>query len=183
MKKTLFVFMVALMAFTMASAQGAQQRERHGHGPGMNAEKMIEQRVNMLDKELSLSPEQKAAIATIYNDEHEAMRAEMQQKRADMKGAPEKPNQEAKQAHHEAMKAHQEAVDTKVAQVLNPEQRAKFEQMKLQRGNDAHKGRHGGKRGPRGEKQAKNECCKPSADQTAKDCASNCCKQSKAKAQ
>ena len=72
--------MVALLAVASVCAQPQGRGHRHG---SMNPGQMIERRVAMLDKELSLTPDQKTAIAAIYTEQAEKMKAKMEQKRAD----------------------------------------------------------------------------------------------------
>ena len=146
MKKTIFVIMMALLAVAGMNAQ-PQGRGHHGPRGGMNPEKMIEHRIAMLDKQLQLTPDQKSAIASIYGEQAEQAKAEMQQ----MQDKKVQPKPEEMKARKEQMKARQAEVDAKVAAVLTADQKAKYEQMvadREQRGNKArhHDGqRHAGK--------------------------------------
>ena len=127
MKKTIFVIMMALLAVAGMNAQPQGRGPRPGN---MNPETMIEHRIAMLDKQLQLTPEQKTAIAAIYTEQAEQMKAQMQQK-FDKK---EQPKPEEMKAHHEQMKASQAEVDAKVAAVLTAEQKEKYEQLQAERG-------------------------------------------------
>ena len=167
MKKTFFAIMVALLAVAGMNAQ-PQGRGHHGQ---MNPAQMVERRIAMLDKELTLTPDQKTAIKAIYTEQAEAMKAEMEQMRADKQHVAQ-PKAEDMKARREAMKARQDEADNKVAALLTAEQKTKFEQL---RARQAERGmRHHGKRGPRHEDgkapQASGDCCKQS------EAKADCCK-------
>lgn len=171
MKKTFFAIMVALLAVASVCAQPQGRGHRHG---SMNPGQMIERRVAMLDKELSLTPDQKTAIAAIYTEQAEKMKAKMEQKRAD-KDNQVQPKPEDMKARREAMKAEQDEVDNKVAQLLTAEQKAKFEQVKAKRAERGHDNKGMRHRGPKHEDgkapsfkgkadcDKKAECCKDNA--------------------
>ena len=127
--------MMALLAVAGMSAQPQGRGPRPGD---MNPEKMIEHRIAMLDKQLQLTPDQKKAIAAIYTEQAEQMKAQMQQKR-DCK---EQPKPEEMKAHHEQMKAGQAEVDAKVAAVLTAEQKEKYEQLQAEHEKRGPRGRH-----------------------------------------
>ena len=178
MKKTFFAIMIALLTVATMSAQ--PQDHQRGDKHGMNPEKMIEHRVNQLDKALSLTPEQKTAIVAIYTEQHQMMRDEMQQMR-EAKQDKGRPNAEQMQARREAIKANQEATDAKVAALLTDEQKTKFEQIKAKRGERAPRGRHGGPGHHKMHKddkapEAKADCCKGEAKAEKGECQNDCCK-------
>ena len=62
MKKIVLVLTVALLGTIVMNAQPPRR-------PDMNPEQMVEKRVEHLDKALSLTEEQKTAIADIYTQE------------------------------------------------------------------------------------------------------------------
>ena len=178
MKKTFFAMIIALLAVATMSAQ--PQGRQHHPKDGMNPEKMIEHRVAMLDKALSLTPDQKTAITALYTEQSQKMRAEMQQMRADKQGK-EQPKPEDMQARREAMKAEQEAVDAKVAALLTDEQKVKFEEIKAKQNERGPRNRDGGpshhkmKRDGKAP-QAKQDCCKGEAKAEKAECQNDCCK-------
>ena len=96
-----------------------------GRGPGGRGMMTPEQRIEMLDKAVTLTAEQKTKIAAIYKDSAEKMKAL----------APE----DGREKRMEMMKATQDAVRA----TLTAEQQAKFDAM-------PRPGR-GGPGGPRGE--------------------------------
>lgn len=178
MKKTFLAMIIALLAVATMSAQ-PQGRQHHAKG-GMNPEKMIEHRVAMLDKALSLTPDQKMAIAALYTEQSQKMRAEMQQMRAEKQGK-EKPKPEDMQARREAMKAEQQAVDAKVEALLTDEQKTKFEEIRANHNERGPRGRHGGhdrhKMKTDGKApEAKQDCCKGEAKADKAECQKDCCK-------
>ena len=135
MKKTIFVIMMVLLAVAGMNAQPQGRGPRPG---GMNPEKMIEHRIAMLDKQLQLTPDQKTAIAAIYNEQAEQMKAEMQQ----MHDKNVQPKPEEMKGHHEQMQARQAEVDAKVAAVLTAEQKEKYEQLQAEHEKRGPRGRH-----------------------------------------
>lgn len=155
--------MIALVAFATVGAQN-MQRERRGHGQRMDPQKMIEHRVNILDKELALTADQKAAITAIYTAEVEARKAQMP--KMDKSEKPAKPDREAMKTRHEQMKAQQAEVDQKVVALLNAEQKAKYEQIKAKRDKMGPRGGRGHGPSPEGDKKAekKSAKCNESAD-------------------
>lgn len=162
MKRLFLMMLVAVLAMATVNAQ---TQERNGHRKGhLSPTQMIEKRIAMLDKELSLTPDQKTAIAAIYAEQAQQMKAEMEQMRAN-KDQQVQPKPEDMKARREAMKARQDEVDAKVAAQLTAEQKVKFEQIKANMG----------KRGPRHHKrgdgkapEGKQDCCNDKMLQ--KDC-------------
>ena len=158
MKKIVMMLAVLMMSSAAMMAQ-PPRGGHHGRGP-MNPEKMVEQRVDRLDKALSLTTEQKTAITTILQEEQGQMKAQF-----DGKAKGERPSQEEMQAHQEAMKAQRAATDAKIKQVLTPDQQAKYDELQAQgpRGNkDFKKGKPGKKHDKRGKgdkKKDAKDCC------------------------
>ena len=128
------------MVLLAVAGMNAQPQGRGPRGPqGMDPGKMIEHRVAMLDKQLQLTPDQKKAIAAIYTEQADQMKAQMQQKRDNK----EQPKPEEMKARHEEMRAHQAEVDAKVAAVLTAEQKEKYEQLQAEHEKRGPRGHHG----------------------------------------
>ena len=139
MKKIVLALTVALMGTIVMNAQPPRRQD-------MTPEQMVEKRVERLDKQLSLTAEQKAALTSIFTEEM----ATMQQDRQVKKEKDEKLDETAMKARRDQMKARHEATDAKVEAVLTPEQASKYAQIKQEaakRWHDkGHKGpRYGGK--------------------------------------
>ena len=126
------MMIVALMGTMMTNAQPPRRHD-------MDPQRMVEQRVERLDKALGLTSEQKAEITKLYTLEMESMSKEMPA-RGDRS---EKPDEAVMKAHHEKMKAQREATDSKIASLLTPEQAAKFAQLKEHKGKRGHGKQHG----------------------------------------
>ena len=149
MKKIVLALTVALLGTIVMNAQPPRRHD-------MSPEQMVEKRVERLDRALSLTAEQKAAITKIYSDDMQAKAKERPAKKERVA----KPDEETMKANREQFKAHREAVNAQIEAVLTPEQAAKFTEIKK------HEGRHG--RGHRGPKDAvmrnhagdhKGSCC------------------------
>ena len=163
MKKIVMTLMVALMATAMMNAQG--HRQHGGQREMRSPEKMIEMRVERLDKALNLTAEQKRAITDLYKQEFEARKAQRDMTKDDKK---ERPSKEQMEARREQMKAQRDATDAQVEKLLTSEQQAKFAQFKQQeakhmKGGHGHK-HHGPKGGQDGgccgkDKKADGGCC------------------------
>lgn len=165
MKKIVLALTVALLGTLVLNAQPARRQQ-------MTPEQRIEQRVNHLESELSLTKEQRAAITEILTEEAKTM----QKDRPAIPANGEKPDEAAMKAHHEQMKAQQEATNAKIAKVLTPEQVKKFGQMERHGKRGHGPGRpHGEKKAqPMDGKQMKGQCCKE-----GKEMKEDCCKQAK----
>lgn len=138
MKKIVFALTIALMGTIVMNAQPPRR-------PHMDPERMVAMQVERLDKDLSLTDEQKAEITKIYTEEMESMHKD---KPAKMEEG-STPDRDEMKANFEKMKAQREAVDAKVQAVLTPEQQAKYAEMKAKEGDrrghhDFHKKPHGG---------------------------------------
>ena len=136
MKKIVLVLFVALMGTIVTNAQPPKRQGAHrGHS--------VEQRVDRLEKALSLTAEQKAEITKIYSQEMEAMSKD---RPANVEPGKE-PDQAAMKAHHEKMQAQREATDAKIAALLTPEQATKFAELKQSKGQRHHGPKHEGRKG------------------------------------
>ncbi len=135
MKKIVLVLTVALLGTIVMNAQPPRR-------PDMNPGQMVEKRVELLDKALSLSEAQKAEIAKIYSEELESMGKDRPAK----KDMTEKPDEATMKAKREQMRAHREATEAKIEAVLTPEQATKFAELKKQEGKRG-RGHHDGRRG------------------------------------
>ncbi len=150
MKKIVLMLVVALMGTLVTNAQPPRRHD-------MDPQRMVEQRVERLDKALSLSAEQKAEITKIYSEEMEAMKKD----RAARKDKGEKPDESIMQTKRQQMQAQREATDAKVESLLTPEQAAKFAQMKKKQGHQGHGNRHDGRQdGKRAPRHDGGCCCK-----------------------
>lgn len=136
MKKIVLVLMIALMGTVVTNAQPPK---RHGMDRGHG----VEQRVEQLEKALSLTAEQKAEITKIYTQEMEAMG---KNKPARLENGQE-PDRAAMEAMRGRMQAQRDATDAKIEALLTPEQAAKYAEMKAQRGKRDHGPKHKGARG------------------------------------
>ncbi|MBR1552287.1 MAG: hypothetical protein IJ632_08235 [Muribaculaceae bacterium] len=157
MKKIVLTLMVALMATAMMNAQG--HRHHGGQREMRSPEKMIEMRVERLDKALNLTAEQKRAITDLYKQEFEARKAQGEMNKDSKKERPSK----------EQMKAQRDATDAQVEKLLTGEQQAKFAQFKQEEAKHMKGGHgpkhHGAKGGQDGgccakDKKADGDCCK-----------------------
>lgn len=141
--------MMMLVALVAAFAMQAQDQPRHHgrHGHDMNPEKAIEMRVERLDKELGLTPEQKTAITAIFTRQAEQMKA----KREQMSQNGERPSREQ-------VRAQAQQLDAEVEAVLTAEQKAKYATLKQQHEQRGHKDDRKG--APKGKDGCKGGCCK-----------------------
>ena len=152
MKKIVLALAVALMGTIVMNAQPP-------HRPGMDKGQMLEKRVERLEKELNLTPEQKAEILRIYTEEMETM-----QQAAPSRGQGFEPGDEdAMKARHEQMQKQRQETNARIEALLTPEQAEKFAQIKDRDGRRGHRpgmghpGRHDGER-PHGSKGQKPDC-------------------------
>ena len=152
MKKIVLALIVALMGTIVMNAQPPRR-------PDMNPEQMVEKRIERLDRELSLTAEQKAEITKIYTEEFKA-RSKDKPDMSAMKERGEKPDEAMMKARQEQMKAERDAVNAKIEALLTPEQAAKFAQMKQHEGKrGGFGGHHGPKGGPRDGNHKGCGCC------------------------
>lgn len=160
MKKIVLVLLVALMGTTMMTAQPPR-------GAGM-----VRDRVAHLEKELSLTKEQKAQITQILKDGMSQMEVDRPQLKEG-----EKPDQADMASFRERFMKQQAEMNAQIEKVLTPEQLTKFQQLKKEeqsnegpRGGRGPKDRHHGKR-PHGDRHQMapkdGDCCKAGNN---KDC-------------
>ncbi len=115
-----------------AAAQGDAQGPASGGRGGMNSERRLE----MMQRQLNLTPDQTTAIKAIFDDE----RAKMEAERAS--GASLSP--EDRRAKMMAMR---EEENTKIEAVLTPDQKTKYEAMQA-RMRERMQNRQGGDGAP-----------------------------------
>ena len=128
MKKIVLVLLVALMGTTMMNAQPPR-------GAGM-----VQDRVGQLEKELSLTKEQKAQIAEILKEGMSQMKID----RPQMKEG-EKPSEADKASFRERFQQQQAAMDAQIEKVLTPEQFEKYNRLKKEEGQHERPKGHGPK--------------------------------------
>ena len=151
MKKTFILMATALiMALAMQAQDVNASRHHRGHGPAgdMDPQKMVEMRVKHLDKELSLTSDQKDAITRIYTEEANEMKEMMAKHVKDEKGT--KPDKSAMDAERKVMQERRQATDAKVEALLNADQKARFAQIKERKPRH-----HGDRKKERAEKNGK----------------------------
>ena len=153
MKKTLLTMLVALCVAITMQAQDA--RFHRGGRHNMDPMKGVEMRVNQLDKELTLTADQKAKITQILTEEAKAHQAKMGEMHKD--GNKMKPTQDEMKAHREKMQAHHNEINAQIEALLTPDQKAKFAQLKDQ-GPRMHRGMRGGHGKMHGDKEGRG-CC------------------------
>lgn len=115
----------ALVAMAFIQPMNAQERQGNGHRQ-MDPQKMLEFRMQRLDKELDLSEKQENKIKAIY-DEH-------------FKQVPKE-----RGSRKEMMKRNQE-LNQKIKEELTDEQKKKFDEMNKKmhrRGGKGQRNRHG----------------------------------------
>lgn len=171
MKKTLLTMVVALCAAITLQAQDARFHREGRHN--MDPMKGVEMRVNQLDKELTLTADQKAKITQILTEEAKAHQAKMGEMHKD--GNKMKPTQEEMKAHREKMQAHHDEINAKIEALLTPDQKAKFAQLKEHgpKGHHGMRGGHGKRHADMKEKGCcgaqENECCGKKCDAAEKE--------------
>ena len=133
MKKNAIRFLIVAFAFAALSlpalAQGGPAgAPGEGQGPhhGMAS---VDERVQHMTKTLNLSGDQQTKVKSILQDEHNQMVSLKQDKSASQEDQ-----------HAKFQQIHQASAQ-KIREVLNDEQKAKFDQMQAHRG---HTGKHGG---------------------------------------
>ena len=146
MKKIVLALAVALLGTVVMNAQPPHR--------SMDKGQMLEKRVERLEKELNLTPEQKAEILRIYTEEMESM----QQAAPSRDQRFEPGDDDARKARHEQMQKQRQETNAKIEALLTPEQAEKFAQIQNRDGHRGHgprmghPGRHDGDRphGPKG---------------------------------
>ena len=161
MKKIVLVLIVALMGTVAMNAQPPR------------GEKMLQERMNQLEKVLNLDKEQKEKITEIMKEGMSHMEKDQTPVKPD-----EAPDNADRKSRREGMENRFAAIDGKIAAVLTPEQQEKYKELRMQERKQRHEGPRGhGPRDPRhGDhpKQKPNDggCCN-------KDNAKGCCDQPK----
>lgn len=156
MKKIVFVLTIALLGTIVTNAQPQRFHGPRGHHG--TPEQMVERRVAMLDKALTLTEEQKAEITKIYTQEMEAM-AKYRPAKAENGEKCERPDEATMKAMHEQMEAHRAARDAKIEALLTPEQAAKYAEFKKHDGKRGKGKRHGAPRHGDHKKQPQQQGC------------------------
>lgn len=171
MKKIMISMAIAL---TMSLAMQAQDAPRHHRGQGhdIDPKKMVEMKVERMEKELNLSAKQKEAIFEIYMKEAQMMeqnfkeRAQRHNKDNNQQSAP----RGEKKPGFSKMQDNRAAVNARINEVLNDEQRAKFAELEKERfGGKHHMKPRGGHK--KGEGDCKNECCDGKKSEAEGKCA------------
>ncbi len=148
MKKIFSIAAMAALAMVSVNVLAADTDEstekRGGHGPGGHHMMTPEKRVEMIDKDVTLTDEQKTALTTYYT-ELDA------QRKANRPEEGTRPDEETMKAQ---MKADREAEQAKLKEVLTDEQYAAYEKALANR--PAPKEGRGG-RGPRPESESTTE--------------------------
>ena len=162
MKKIVLVLIVALMGTMAMNAQPPQGSQ------------MAKHRLEQLDKALGLDKDQKALIGEILK---EGMKQMDQERPANVDD--ENADKANRMSHREQIMKTNAAIDAKIADVLKPEQRKKFEQMRLQeQKREGDKGHRSKDRRHRDHKMApkQGDCCD-------KENGKGCCDQPKGEEQ
>lgn len=131
---------LALSVIMLGSLAMMAQPQRHHEGKSMSPEKMVEMRVERLQKALDLNEGQVAEITKAYTEEMKAM----EQMRSAKPAEGQKLDREAMESGMKQMKELRAGTAAKVRSCLNEEQAAKYDKMQRHMGK---RGGHGGKRG------------------------------------
>jgi Spy/CpxP family protein refolding chaperone len=129
MKRNAIRFLIvafALAALSLPALAEAGQEEGQGKHHGMPS---VDERVQHLTKALNLSDDQQAKVKTILEDQ----RKQMASLKQDTSASQEDRRAKFQQIH--------EASTQKIRDVLNDEQKAKFDQMQAR--HKGHMGKHG----------------------------------------
>jgi Spy/CpxP family protein refolding chaperone len=133
MKKNAIRFLIVAFAFAASSlpalAQGAPAGAT-GESQGKPHLPSLDERVQHMTKMLNLSDDQQTKVKSILQDEHK----QMAPLRQDTSLAPEDRHAKFQQIHG--------ATAQKIREVLNDEQKAKFDQMQAE--HKGHMGKHSG---------------------------------------
>lgn len=146
MKRLLTVLICFALGILTAQAQrGGQQR-----GQGMSPELRAEMMTNMMQERLDLSTEQvekihKVNLARINS--MEMNRGSLRPEAANKKAGAKQKGKAVKEVEEEIKVPTEENFDKEIEDILNPEQKTKWEEIKTQRGAS---GQQGGQRLMRG---------------------------------
>ena len=153
MKKIFLALAVVLLGTVVMNAQPPRRQ--------MDKGQMLEKRVERLERELSLTPEQKAEIMRIYTEEMEARH----QAGPSAERRFEPMDSVERQARRVQMEQHRQAINARIVALLTPEQAEKFARMNdrdMRRGHGHGKEmRHSGRRGDKGPRPDKPKCHQP----------------------
>jgi len=133
MKNNAIRFLILAFAFAALSlpalAQGAPAGAGEGPGPrhGMPS---VDERVQHMTKMLNLSDDQQTKVKSILQDEHDQMVSLKQN------------TSMSQEDQHAKFQQIRQASNSKIRDVLNDEQKAKFDQMQAER--KGRMGKHGG---------------------------------------
>jgi protein CpxP len=136
MKKAILTIAIAVMGFTAAFAQDTTKRARR-QMPKMTAEQRAEKATARLEKELSLTADQKTKIYAVELENAKKVETWRSADQGDMKGKMKE--------RKEAMQAQKAKIDG----ILTAEQKTKMEAMRLEareKGDRMRKGMGKGKR-------------------------------------
>lgn len=136
MKKAILTIAIAVMGFTAAFAQDTTKRARR-QMPKMTAEQRAEKATARLEKELSLTPDQKTKIYAVELENAKKVETWRSADQGDMKGKMKE--------RKEAMQAQKAKIDG----ILTAEQKTKMEAMRSEareKGDRMRKGMGKGKR-------------------------------------
>jgi Spy/CpxP family protein refolding chaperone len=123
-----------LACTTIASAQDTPKQGKKGRGP------TVEQRVDRLNQEVTLTDDQKTKVTALYEDENKKMRELRQDTSLDQ------------QARRDKAVEMRKETDKKMKDILKPDQFAKYQ--KMQEEMRQRKGQGGGGAAPGGEKKS-----------------------------
>src|SRR5262249_14505352 len=127
-------FAITLSVSAMQDPQGSGGNYGRGGG-GHRRPPSVDDQLNRLDKELSLSDAQKAQVKSALEDQHKQMETLMQNSSL------------SREDRMSKMKELHESSSSKIREALNDDQKKKFDQ--LQEKQKEHMG-HGGPHGPGG---------------------------------
>jgi periplasmic protein CpxP/Spy len=119
MKKIQFLTLLAICLFTMAAfaQQNPPAKEGEGHKHAGQQMGNVDDHVKELSAKLNLTADQQAKVKTILQDTHQQVQTVM------------KDESLSKDDKHARMKALHESVQAKVREVLNDDQKPKFDAM------------------------------------------------------
>lgn len=129
MKKNAIRFLIVAFAFAALSLPALAQAAGEGQGPhhGMPS---VDERVQHMTKTLNLSGDQQTKVKSILQDEHNQVASLKQDKSM------------SQEDQHAKFQQIRQASAQKIRDVLNDEQKAKFDQMQAE--HKGHMGKHGG---------------------------------------
>lgn len=139
---------LSVAAALPAQAQETQERPSVRMQQRMDPAEMVNRRVEMLTKELSLSSDQAAKVKTILTKESEQMRAHFEKNRPADGRARQRPSQEQREAMRAELAKIREQTNSELANVLNEDQLKKYKDLQEKQ---RERMREGGRRPRRGD--------------------------------